>query len=147
MKKLLFVFAAALLLIGVVGCACNNGTTNTTTPSPTMTQAVSTPMLSTEPDMSPDAMTSPDANNSEDMMIPNFAAGTEVKPEDIPEIKKAIEDKYQNATISKIVHAEQDGRKVYEVTLTTAGKTETIYVLPDGTMLPETTGKTNGSAS
>ncbi len=145
MKKLLFVFAAALLLTGVVGCACN-GTTNTATPSPTMTQAVSTPMLSTEPDMSPDAMTSPDANNSEDMTIPNFAAGTEVKPEDIPEIKKAIEEKYKDATISKIVHAEQDGKKVYEVTLTSAGKTETVYVLPDGTMLPETTSKTNGSA-
>ncbi len=153
MKKILCCFAVVLLMVGVVGCACNDVTANpspTAAASPSPSPAMSSsPALSESPDAalspdagastSPDAGASPDAGTSPDAgagtSIPGFREGTEVKPEDVPEIKTALTQKYPEAKIKTVKHALKDGKQVYEVQLDNNGKTETVYVLPDGKLL------------
>jgi len=152
MKKILCCFAVAVLMAGLVGCACNDQTAMPTpapsaNPTAGMSQAPSPALsaspdagASTSPDMSasPDASTSPDAAKSPDASastIPNFKEGTEVKPEDAPDVQKAVTEKYPKAEIEKIKHATKDGKQVYEVTLKNDTKTETVYVLPDGKLM------------
>lgn len=147
LKRIFFVIAASLLVLGAVGCACNGGTVS---PSPTASmRPVSTPMAAEQsPDAglsaSPDTSSSPDAGagtgtgggTGGSAVIPNFTEGTDVKAEDVPEIKSAIEAKYSGATIKSIKHAMQQTQQVYAVEIEQNGKTQTIYVQPDGTILP-----------
>lgn len=137
LKRIIFVVVASLLVLGAFGCACTARTV-TPTPSPSM-RPESTPEtgLNSPAAQSPDAATgtSPDANTT----IENFSEGTEVKVEEIPAIKTAIETKYTGAVIKTVKHATKDGKQVYEVQYDLNGKTETVYVMPDGTIVTETT--------
>ncbi len=142
LKRIFFVIAASLLMLSIIGCACNGGTAS---PTPTASMApVSTPDAALQtPGASAD--TSPDLNGSAspdagaNATIPNFQEGTEVKPEDVPEIKAAVEAKYSGATIKKIRHAMKDNQQAYEVELEQNGTTQKVYVLPNGTIMPEST--------
>jgi hypothetical protein len=140
LKRIIFVVVAALLMLGTLGCACSPRTV-TPTPSPSM-RPVSTPEASlNSPAPSPDAGASPDAAASPgaNATIENFSEGTEVKVEEVPNVKTAIETKYTGAVIKTIKHATKDGKQVYEVQYDLNGKTETVYVMPDGTIVTETT--------
>lgn len=135
LKRIIFLVVASLLVLGTLGCACTPGTV-TPTPSPSI-RPESTPEtgLNSPAAQSPDAATSPDAGTT----IENFQEGTEVKVEDIPAIKTAIETKYTGAVIKTVKYALKDGKQVYAVQYDLNGKTETVYVMPDGTIVTETT--------
>ena len=68
-------------------------------------------------------------------MIPDFAEGKEVEADTVPEIVEAIRARFENGEINTIKHATQDGRQVYAVEIRTGATAETVYVLPDGTLL------------
>lgn len=146
MKKLLPVVLTVLWIVALAaGCACSGTATPTPTPTvkPTETPVTATmePVPSQQPDVSPDTSGAPNASALPDAgaTIPNFQENTEVKAEDVPEIKKAVEEKYPNAAIKSIKHALKDNQQLYAVEITTGGTTETVYVLPNGTMYEATT--------
>lgn len=139
-KKSLLVLAAMLLAVTMIGCQCSG--TITPSPSPTITNSLPvgspSPNLSTSPDLSasPGASTSPDTSASPGAAtIPDFTEGKEVTEEEVPEIVQAIKTKFPNGEIKSIKHATQDGQQVYAVEVKTGSATETVYVLPDGTLL------------
>ena len=61
--------------------------------------------------------------------------GKEVEADTVPEIVEAIRARFENGEINTIKHATQDGRQVYAVEIRTGATAETVYVLPDGTLL------------
>lgn len=141
LKKILPVLAVSIALAMFAGCACA-GTAVTPTPSPTA-KPVATPEMTTSPSVSPstEPNTSPatgEGTGTGTTTIPNFKEGTEVKDTDAPEVKQAVEDKYPNAEIVSIKHAMQDNQQVYAVVVKTNGTEQTVYVLPDGTLMNET---------
>jgi len=141
LRKILPVLAVSIALAMFAGCACA-GTTVTPTPSPTA-KPVATPDMTTSPSVAPS--TSPDnspatgeGTGTETTTISNFKEGTEVKDTDVPELKQAIEDKYPDAEIVSIKHAMQDNQQVYAAVIKTNGTEQTVYILPDGTLMNET---------
>ena len=142
-KKGMLVFAAVLLAAAIVGCQCNGNMTNPS-PSPLQTArptATMSPDVSTSPDLSaspgvsgsPNPDTSP--NGTDAAVIPDFEEGKEVEADTVPEIVDAIKAEFANGEIQSIKHATQDGRQVYAVEIRTGATAETVYVLPDGTLL------------
>lgn len=155
-RKCFIAFAAALLAALTVGCQCS-GNISVNTPSPKPTVAATTPgvMNSATPDLqaSPDASVSPGlpgspgplASPGQDAVIPDFSEGKEVKADEVPEVVDALKEQYDNGEIGTIKHATQDGRQVYAVEIKTGSTTEIVYVLPDGTLLQNSTpGTGNG---
>ena len=144
MKKIISACVVLALALTAVGCACRGAVV---APSPTLSaKPVTTPQATggaMTPGMAetPGAQTSPGEATSPDLggTIENFKEGTEVKVEDAPDVKKAITDKYPNATISKITHALVKNAQVYAVEIKDGTTSRTVYVKPDGTIL-ETTG-------
>ncbi len=68
--------------------------------------------------------------------IPNFSEGTEVLEADVPNIKSALQEKYEGAKIKRITHGMQNNNQVYVIEYTNQdGKHETTYIAPDGTFL------------
>lgn len=143
MLKKIGLFAVALVLIAsLTGCSCNGSATPTPTPTlnPTTTPMATEEIITPGPDTSPNAETSPDAMTSPGTdtgtgTIENFKEGTEIQETDVPEIKKAIEQKYENAKIKSIKHATKDSQQVYAVEISSGSTTQTVYVSPDGTIL------------
>ena len=160
-KKCLLVLAAMLLAAAMIGCQCSG---NVTTPSPAPTGAVpsmqpalsaspglsASPNLSASPDISASPNASPDGGSA---TIPDFTAGKEVDEKEVPEIVEAVREQFKDGEIKSIKHAMQDEKQVYAVEIKTGSTTETVYVLPDGTLLPNGgngnggTGSTGGSGS
>lgn len=144
-KKCLLVLAAMLLAAAMIGCQCS-GNVTTPSPSPVTTTmqpiASASPGLSSSPDLSaspdvsgsPGPDVSPDANGGA-ATIPDFTEGKEVKEDEVPEIVKAIKERFANGEIQSIKHAMQDDQQVYAVEVKTGSTTETVYVRPDGTLL------------
>lgn len=162
MRNIWIVLAALLLVAGMAGCACS-GTVGTASPSPTgkvtgsptaggMQSPSSSPdMLSPEASTSPDAnassspdanaSSSPDANASSspdaNASIPNFTEGKEVDVKDVPKVKEAVEQQAAGAEILSVKHAKKDSQQVYAVTIKLSGKEQTLYVLPDGSLMSD----------
>lgn len=152
-KKTLLVLVSAALLFAAVGCQCAPAATPSPSPStspsimPTNEPVVSAmPEQSNAPNLSasPGLSASP-AGNAE-ATIPNFKEGTEVKEKDVPEVKKAVVEKYKDAKIVSIKHAMQENRQVYAVEIELKGKKQTVYVAADGTLVEESTAA-NGAKS
>lgn len=155
-KKCLLVLAAMLLAAAMIGCQCS-GNVTTPSPGPTTTGNVPSilPSLSASPDLSaspglstsPDLSTSPGVSTSPDggsATIPDFTAGKEVDEKEVPEIVEAIREQFKDGEIKSIKHATQDEKQVYAVEVKTGSTTQTVYVLPDGTLLPNG-GNGNGN--
>lgn len=149
-KKCLLVLAAMLLAAAMIGCQCS-GNVTTPSPGPTSTGAVPSipPSLSASPGLStsPELSTSPSVSSSPDggsATIPGFTAGKEVDEKEVPEIVQAIREKFKDGEIKSIKHATQDEKQVYAVEVKTGSTTQTVYVLPDGTLLPNG-GSDNGN--
>lgn len=140
LRKILPVLAVSIALAMFAGCACA-GTAVTPSPSPSA-KPVATPEITTSPSTAPS--TSPENSpatgegTGTTTTIPNFKEGTEVKDTDVPKLKQAIEDKYPDAEIVSIKHAMQNNQQVYAAVVKTNGKEQTVYVLPDGTLMNET---------
>lgn len=134
MKKALiaFILAAAMLVL----CSCmttDNDDDLNITPLPTADTYTSRPTLE------PTATPTPDTTDSGDI-IENFMVGTIVDISAVPEIAKAITDKFEDATITGITHAMHLDKQVYEVRYTTKdGVTHTAYVSPDGKTVTDAT--------
>ena len=75
-------------------------------------------------------------------IIPDFMEGTDVQATDVPEITRAIQEKYPNGEIVSIRHAMMTEQQVYAVVVKTSGTEKTVYVQPDGTVLEEGAGNT-----
>lgn len=148
-KKLLLVFVSAVLLLSAVGCACMNTAAPTPSVSPTATLMPTSAPSPTAPAVlsaSPDLSASPGIGDEIMEGIENFVEGTEVKEEEVPEVVKAIEKEYSGAKIVSIKQTMQQNRQVYAVEIEQSGKTKTIYVKPDGTVL-NGAGNTAGSTN
>lgn len=145
MKKILTVFAVLLLLANVAGCSCNGNINPTPTPmatrspsaggSPSASGGLTDPMQQPSGSPSSEPSTSPDAGGTGSTAIPEFKEGTEVEISELPEVKKAVEDKYPGAAIKTVKHAMQSNLQVYAVEITVSGNEQTVYVRPDGTLL------------
>lgn len=142
LRKILLVFVSAALLLAAVGCQCG-GTISPASPSPSATVMPTTQPAATDDaglGASPDLSASPGVGNGDNALIPDFNEGTEVREEEVPEIVKAVQDKHKDAKIVSIKHAMQQNMQVYAVEIELNGKTETIYVSGDGTLLEEGAG-------
>lgn len=65
--------------------------------------------------------------------IPNFKEGTVVQVSDVPDIKSALQERYEGATISTIKHGLQNNAHVYVVEYTMQnGTKQTAYITPGG---------------
>lgn len=65
--------------------------------------------------------------------IPNFKEGTEVHVSDVPDIKSALQERYEGATISTIKHGLHNNAQVYIVEYTGQnGVKNTAYISPSG---------------
>ena len=138
LRKILPVLAVSIALAMFAGCSCA-GTTVTPSPSPSA-KPVATPEITTSPSTAPSTSpeNSPATGEGTETTIPNFKEGTEVKATDVPKVKQAIEDKYPGAEIVSIKHAMQNNQQVYAAVVKTNGQEQTVYVLPDGTLMNET---------
>lgn len=133
MKRVWSTLVVLAMIISVLG-ACSCTPQAGPSPSPVMTPQI------TSPGVSPGASTSPNG-----AMIPNFLVGTIVPIEDVPTVKAAIDEKYPQATIESVTHAEYQGKQVYSVTLIDKdSKNVQVYVEPSGTIM-EGMGDTTGS--
>lgn len=154
LKKIMPTLAICLMLMIFGGCACGE-TGMMATPAPTM-QPTTTPETSPETSAMPD-MASPnptigvpgtengtDGNMDSGLsaIIPDFMEGTDVQATDVPEITRAIQEKYPNGEIVSIRHAMMTEQQVYAVVVKTSGTEKTVYVQPDGTVLEEGAGNT-----
>ena len=71
-----------------------------------------------------------------DMLIPDFAEGTEIDQSDVPEIKAALQERHEGATINRITHATYNGRQAYLVEYADQnGVIGTVYMNADGTFI------------
>lgn len=150
MKRIVCIGIALLLLLAAAGCT---PTTPAPTASPIVTAGVPSPAASGLPATSPDNLggtgTGGNAGGT-GVTIPNFAEGTEVLEADVPEIKTALQEKYEGATITRITHGLQGTQQVYVVEYTTQdGKVETAYMTPGGEFVTPTGGAngTNGTST
>jgi|GEM_PF-4364072 len=110
---------AALVLLLLFACGCAAPAPG---PTPTPLPQVAVPG-SPEPEATP-------------MRIPGFQEGGEVEVSDIPDIKAAIQDRYEGASVGRVVMMTVDGREVYAADVTTQdGVQGTLYLLPDGTFV------------
>lgn len=138
MKKIILAVSTALLLLGL--CSC--GTGDEVTPSDSADMRTIAPTLSGTNTLAPTASDSPAPIQSffEDVGdgIKNFAEGTVEAIEDLPEIVKAVTDKYNGSEVTGITHAMHMNKQVYEVKYTDKdGNTKTAYVSPDGKTVTE----------
>lgn len=145
LKRIILILVASLLTMGTLGCACS-GQVAAPTPTASIKPAATPSALpASTPDVGMNASASPDLSGSPDAgtgtgtgtggAIENFKEGTEVQVENVPEVKKAVEEKYAGATIKTIKHATKDGQQVYAVEIDVSGKTQTVYVSADGKLL------------
>ena len=68
--------------------------------------------------------------------IADVREGKVVKPEDVPEIRSAVEKEYPGYTIQSVTHALLSDRQAYKVTLQGSGDlAKVIYMLADGTIV------------
>lgn len=134
-KKSMLALAVALLAALAAGCQCS-GLTASPSPDPTAA-ATARPTAAPSAPLSPGLPGSPGPSGSPDAgaVIPDFAEGKEVEADTVPEIVEAIRARFENGEINTIKHATQDGRQVYAVEIRTGATAETVYVLPDGTLL------------
>ncbi len=134
-KKSMLALAVALLAALAAGCQCS-GLTASPSPAPTGA-ATARPTAAPSAPLSPGLPGSPGPSGSPDAgaVIPDFAEGKEVEADTVPEIVEAIRARFENGELTTIKHATQDGRQVYAVEIRTGATAETVYVLPDGTLL------------
>lgn len=134
---------AVLILTALLAAGCANGGNITDviptvipTTVPPQTEALATPT----PDNTEITITNP---ASTDMstggplttgdIIEGFSQGKVVTPEDVPDIVKAVEAKYEGASVQSITHALYMDKQMYEVIFTSQdGEQITVYVSPDG---------------
>ena len=143
-RKFRKLIAAVLSVLCIVLCctACG-GNSNKPTPRPqnTATDARTTDGMNTaEPGTdSPAGTDAPDSEKpTEDGsgQIADFREGKVVKPEDVPEIRSAVEKEYPGYTIQSVTHALLSDRQAYKVTLQGSGDlAKVIYMLADGTIV------------
>ena len=138
----------AVLLLSAVGCACMNTTTPTPTVSPTATlmpTSAPSPTASAELSGTPEPSASPGIGEELEQGIENFTEGAAVKEEEIPEVVKAVEERYSGAKIVSIKQTMQQNMQVYAVEIETDGETKTVYAKPDGTLLEDGNADSTGS--
>lgn len=141
--------AAALFVLCIALCctACG-GSDSKPTPRPQNTAPVhdnftaptatdvGTPEQPTE---SPTETGAPDSEKptaAADDGIPDFQAGKVIKPEDVPEIRSAIEKEYPGYTIQSVTHEMLSDRQTYKITLQGSGEAaKVVYMLADGTIV------------
>lgn len=157
-RKFRKLIAAVLSVLCIVLCctACG-GNSNKPTPRPQNTATVpGTTELNTTP-AATDARTTDGMNTAEpgtdspagtdapdsekptedgSGQIADFREGKVVKPEDVPEIRSAVEKEYPGYTIQSVTHALLSDRQAYKVTLQGGGDlAKVIYMLADGTIV------------
>ncbi len=137
MKRINVLILAALTAALLLSVGCKRSTTPTPSPSPILT---ATPMPSAaitpeQPATSPDTLASPDT--SAGMTIPDFEEGKVVTEADVPDVVKAVTDKYPDAKIKTITMETYEDKQCYHVLLEEAvDGNKDLMVTPDGTVTP-----------
>lgn len=149
MTSRLFAGSALLVLAAfctfiLSGCDMTDGRSmlsdGNTSPAPTNSMPFSS--------LFPDTTSSAAPTASDDSMISDieqlgegikdFAEGAVVDIANVPDIVKAVTDKYDDATVTGITHAMHLDKQVYKVTYTDSnGVSHTVYVSPDGKDITE----------
>ena len=146
--KRIFIAASALLAVFTffaAGCAENNDITDVI---PTVEMPSISPLGTTSvPENTQITITDPAASPTEipttgpmttGGVIEGFSQGKVVDPEDVPEIVRAVQNKYEGASVQSITHTLHLDEQVYEVTFTSSdGQQMTVYVSADGTQVTE----------
>ena len=128
-RKFRKLIAAVLSVLCIVLCctACG-GNSNKPTPRPQNT--------ATDSPAGTDAPDSEKPTEDGSGQIADFREGKVVKPEDVPEIRSAVEKEYPGYTIQSVTHALLSDRQAYKVTLQGSGDlAKVIYMLADGTIV------------
>ena len=146
-RRFLIIVMVAMFALFAAACSCDVQPSPTPGASPSIAPSPSimpSPSAMPSPDSSPD--NSPGTTDGTNGDIPNFSEGTVVQPEDVPDIVKAVKDKYADAEITSITHANYMNKKVYKVILKTKDNAaEEIYIQHDGTILEDENGGGNES--
>ncbi|MEG1559721.1 MAG: hypothetical protein RRY79_02595 [Clostridia bacterium] len=87
------------------------------------------PVGSTSPSGSP--ATNPGGSPAASNAGNTFEEGKEVNIADIPNVKKAIDNKYKDAKIKSVTYAMYKEKEMYKVVLDNKGKSLTVYVSMD----------------
>ena len=155
MKKTTTAFLLAALLLGsVLLCACESGNVSPS-PSPAATLRPTTPATPaaspSAPAASPVTSASPATGTGDDVQVTpleGFEEGKAVEQSKVPDVVKALKDKYPDATIKSITYAMNGVQQAYHVMLTNKDKSTTeIYVSPDGTITPYEAASSSASPS
>ncbi|HWR24154.1 MAG TPA: hypothetical protein VN366_11830 [Feifaniaceae bacterium] len=143
--KRIFCIGLVLLLVAAAGCAPTTPPANTPSLLPDLTPDVS-PDIPGGPGTTADVGGNGTGGNA-GAMIPDFAEGTVVNESDVPDIKAALQAQYPGAAITSIKHGMQGTQQAYVVEYTAeGGETGTAYILPDGTILPDTAAASPGAS-
>lgn len=142
MKKLIFTIIM-LIAVCCIMAACVTDNDDMSPQGPNTTGGITGAPIMTTPGTNP--MTSPQTSPTSGLSgigdaIEDFVEGTIVDIESVPEVVRAIEDKYEGADVKSITHATHLNEQVYEVKYTDKnGTTHTAYVSPDGKTVTEAT--------
>lgn len=122
-RKFRKLIAAVLSVLCIVLCCTACGGMNTAEPG-------------TDSPAGTDAPDSEKPTEDGSGQIADFREGRVVKPEDVPEIRSAVEKEYPGYTIQSVTHALLSDRQAYKVTLQGSGDlAKVIYMLADGTIV------------
>lgn len=142
MKKLIFTIIMLVAACCIMS-ACVTDNDDMHPQGPNTTGGITGAPIMTTPGTNPAAspQTSPTSGLSGiGDAIEDFVEGTIVDIESVPEVVRAIEDKYEGADVKSITHATHLNEQVYEVKYTDKnGTTHTAYVSPDGKTVTEAT--------
>ena len=142
MKKLIFTIIMLVAACCIMS-ACVTDNDDMSPQGPNTTGGITGAPIMTTPGTNP--MTSPQTSPTSGLSgigdaIEDFVEGTIVDIESVPEVVRAIEDKYEGADVKSITHATHLNEQVYEVKYTDKnGTTHTAYVSPDGKTVTEAT--------
>lgn len=147
--KRIFCIGLVLLLIVAAGCTPTPPPSNSPSLLPDLTPGAS-PDIPGGPGTTDNAGgngTGGNAGGTAGATIPNFAEGTVMNESDLPDIKTALLAQYPGATITRITHGLQGTQQAYVVDYSMEnGKVGTAYILPDGTILPDTAAASPGTS-
>jgi len=129
-----------VLSLGLMFSACRSMEPTKPDPTAKIPAATKIPEIDSAPTPVPSASLTPPASPEsgtvveENGKIRDFEEGKLLQEADVPEVVRAVTERFPKAVIKSIVYALHEGAEVYRVTMDGADSTE-VYISPSGEIL------------